>query len=162
MTKHYKAPWSTLLIIVSLFVTILCVSAALGLIVYGRGLIQLIALLPLSIIFGTALFTVRGYQITPEAIFVNRLFWKTPLPIDDLESVEYVPNAMRRSLRVFGNGGLFAFTGSYNNNLLGSYRAFVTDLHLTVILKFPTHIVVISPARPEEFVQDICSIRLSA
>ncbi|HBD11791.1 MAG TPA: hypothetical protein DCZ13_06560, partial [Porticoccaceae bacterium] len=156
--KNYKAPWSKLLIIVSTLVTALCVAAAIGLISCGRGLVKCLALLPLAIMFGAALFTVRGYQVTPGAILVRRLFWKTCLPLVDLVSAQYVPNAMRRSLRAFGNGGLFSITGSFNNKTLGAYRAYVTDLHRTVVLRFSSHTVVVSPSKPEEFVLDVCAM----
>ncbi len=43
---------------------------------------------------------------------------------------------MRGSLRLFGNGGMFSITGLYRNRALGNYRAFVTDLKKTVVLRF--------------------------
>ena len=62
---------------------------------------------------------------------------------------------MRRSLRTFGNGGGFSFSGFYYNKRLGSYRAFVTDLHRTVVLRYAKRRVVVSPAAPEDFVRDL-------
>jgi len=62
---------------------------------------------------------------------------------------------MRGSIRTFGNGGLFSFTGFYRNRLLGAYRAFVTDPRQAVVLRFPKRNVVVSPGAPEEFVRDL-------
>jgi hypothetical protein len=115
-------------------------------------------LFPLAIVCGSALFTIRGYSVTPEAILVHRPFWTTRLPLAALKSAQFKPDAMRRSLRTFGNGGLFSFTGFFRNGSLGAYRAFVTDPHRTVVLHFPTRTIVVSPSAPEDFVQDIGAV----
>ena len=62
---------------------------------------------------------------------------------------------MRGSLRLFGNGGIFSITGLFRNRALGNYRAFVTDLKRTVVLRFPERIIVVSPECPEKFVAEI-------
>ena len=153
--KTYKAPWSTSLIAISTLATLLCVGIAIGIISENRGLRSSIALLPLALIGGGALFTIRGYTLTPEAILVHRLFWTTRLSLAGLQSAQFEPDAMRWSLRTFGNGGLFSFTGFYRNKAWGAYRAFVTDPHRTVVLRFTKRTVVISPSAPEEFVHDL-------
>jgi Bacterial PH domain len=119
------------------------------------GMPPWVALLPIAIICSAALFTIRGYTLTPNAILVHRLFWTTRLPMADLQSAQFDPSAMRSSIRTFGNGGLFSFTGFFRNKQLGAYQAFVTDPHRTVVLHFSHRTVVVSPAAPEEFVHDI-------
>jgi len=153
--KHYKAPWSTSLIIISSLVTVLCAGIAISFILSSRGPLSLFAWAPLAIIFGSALFTIRGYTVTSDAILIQRLFWTTRLPLTGLQSAQFQPNAMRGSLRTFGNGGLFSFTGFFRNKALGAYRAFVTDPHRTVVLCFPSRNMVVSPSAPEEFVHEI-------
>lgn len=153
--KSYKAPWSASLIIISSLTTILCVGIALGMIWSSRGILPWVALLPLAIVCGGALFTIRGYSVILDAILVHRLFWTTRLPLAGLQSAQFEPDAMRWSLRTFGNGGLFSFTGFFRNKSLGAYRAFVTDPHRTVVLRYSARTVVVSPAAPEEFVHDL-------
>jgi hypothetical protein len=153
--KNYKAPWSISLVLVSSLTTILCISVAVVLIWRGHGMRRWVALLPLAIVFGGALSTIRGYTVTPGAILVQRLLWTTRLPLADLQSAEFKPDVMRWSIRTFGNGGLFSFTGFFRNKALGAYRALVTDPHRTVVLRFATRTVVVSPSAPEEFVHDI-------
>jgi len=111
--------------------------------------------LPLLILPGAALFAIRGYAIEPNALAIRRLLWTTRLPLSGLQSAEAVPNVMRGSLRLFGNGGMFSITGLYRNRALGNYRAFVTDLKKTVVLRFPKRTVVVSPENPEQFVAEI-------
>ncbi len=134
---------------------ILCVGISTGMIWKLGGLPRVVAVLPLAILFGSALFTIRGYTITSDAILVQRLFWTTRLPRAGLQSAQFEPSAMRSSLRTFGNGGLFSFTGFFRNKGLGAYQAFVTDPNQTVVLRFSNRTVVVSPAAPEEFVRDI-------
>ena len=153
--KNFKAPWSTSLIIISSLVTFVCAGMAIGFILSGRGPLALVAWVPLAIILGSALFTIRGYTLTPDAILIHRLFWTTRLPLIGLQSAKFEPDAMRGSIRTFGNGGLFSFTGFFRNKALGAYRAFVTDLHRTVVLRFPSRTVVVSPSTPEEFIHEI-------
>jgi hypothetical protein len=113
------------------------------------------SILPIAFVIISAFFTISGYSITPGYILVHRLFWVTRLPLSDLQSAQFEPAAMQRSIRTFGNGGLFSITGFFRNSLLGKYRAFVTDQNLTVVLRFSERTVVISPAEPEEFVNEL-------
>jgi len=160
MMKHYEAPWSTSLIITSVFTTVICLGvsagaaweAATG---HQPGSLRWVVLLPLIILFGCALFTVRGYEITSDAILVQRLLWSTALPRAGLESARVEPEIMRGSLRTFGSGGAFSFTGFYYNKRLGSYRAYVTDPRRPVVLRYASRRVVLSPAAPEDFVHDL-------
>jgi hypothetical protein len=64
-------------------------------------------------------FMIGCYSITDDAILIRRLFWATRLDRHKLESAEAVPNAMRKSLRIFGNGGGLFFTGWYWNKSIG-------------------------------------------
>jgi hypothetical protein len=158
--KHYEAPWSTSLIVVSLLTTVVCLGVPVGawLNVAGKhppGALGYVVLLPLVILFGTALFTIRGYSISSDSILVHRLLWQTVLPRAGLESAEVEPEAMRGSIRTFGNGGAFSFTGFYYNKRLGSYRAYVTDPRRCVVLRYANRRVVLSPATPEDFVSDL-------
>ena len=53
------------------------------------------------------------------------------------------------------NGGFFSFTGYFRNKELGSYRAFMTDRRRALVIRFPASVIVISPERPENFVDTI-------
>jgi hypothetical protein len=152
--RNYKAPWGISLIVVSSLATVLCAGIAIGFILSGIRALQWMASLPLAILVGGGMSTIRGYAVTPDAILVRRLFWTTRLPLTGLKSAQFEPDAMRGSIRTFGNGGLFSLSGSFSNKGLGAYRALVTDMHRTVVLRFPSRTVVISPAAPEEFVHD--------
>lgn len=151
MTKTYRAPWGKALSWISAALAALAVA-------YPIGLSRLPSvpgwapwIVPLFVL-ACLPFVVRSYTITPDALLIRRLFWSTRLDLASLTSVESVPKAMRRSLRTCGNGGGFSFTGWYWSRTHGAYRAFVTDLDRTVVLRFGKRTVVVSPEDPDEFV----------
>lgn len=149
--NYYKAPWGLSLIIVSSLLTVLCLGAAYMSCMQSH---PLFALLMLALPASFALFSIRGYTVTPDAILIHRLFWATRLPLAGLQSARFQPRAMRWSMRC-GNGGFFSITGFFRSKLLGNYRAFVTDLRQTVVLRYTGHTVVVSPFSAQEFVHEL-------
>jgi len=147
--KAFTAPWSRLLIIVSVLAAALCLAIA---ITRFSGALSFI---PIVTMAGCALFTVRGYAITPEDNVVRRLFWNTRLPRIGLVSATFSPSAMKGSIRRFGNGGLFSFTGWFRNRELGNYRAFATDMTRSVVLRYPGKTIVVTPGDVEGFVREL-------
>lgn len=115
--------------------------------------------LPLLILFVGSFFTIRGYVLTKDALFVQRLGWNSKVDLAGLNSAEADPKAMTRPIRTFGNGGLFCFAGYFRSKKLGSYRAFATDPKRSVVLKFPNRTIVVTPEEPEEFVAKIKELR---
>ncbi|HEY7318701.1 MAG TPA: PH domain-containing protein [Candidatus Binatia bacterium] len=158
--NQFRAPWSKSLIVSSIFATLVCLGVSYGMWTLPiNGPLQplrfWLGMLPWAIILLCALFTVRGYSIANNDLLVDRLLWKTRVPLRELMSVKFDPEATRRSIRTFGNGGFFSFTGYFRNQELGSYRAFMTDRRHAVILRFPSSVIVISPDPPEDFVNRI-------
>ena len=154
--KFYAAPWSKLLVVASSFLTVLCLGIAFVAAEHSSGAASWLAWLPVVLTFACALFAIRGYTVTPDDILVHRLFWTTRLSRSGLESARFEPNAMRSSIRTFGNGGFFSFSGFYWNKALGVYRAFVTDPRRAVVLRYSSkRTLVLSPATPEDFIQNL-------
>ncbi len=153
----FKAPWSPTVTIITGLTVLLMLGITLSLvrisIKQNFTMMFLAAMIPLLILLITALFSVRGYLVTNQTLQIARLGWFTEVPLVHLESAIYDPHAMNHSLRIFGNGGLFAFTGRFRNKKLGLYQAYATDPSLSVVLKFPKKTVVVTPQRPEQFVE---------
>lgn len=106
---------------------------------------------PFAIGFGPLLFVIRGYELTPGTLYVKRLLWRTPIDLGGLGSVTIDPNAMAKSLRTFGNGGLFSVSGRFFSRKLGRYRAYATNPKKSVALRFANHVAVVTPHDPEAF-----------
>lgn len=114
----------------------------------------LVAVPFLALVAGAA-FIVRGYVLTDSALVIQRMGWVNRLDLSRLTSAEVDPDALRGSLRLFGNGGFFSFTGWFRNKKLGVYRAYATDTKRIVVLRFAEKTVVITPDDPQKFVQKI-------
>ncbi len=123
---HFKAPWGRTLLIISILTTLVMLGAA---IILSLG------------------------QHQPWLI--RRLWWNTVLPFDDIRSVQAEPLALSSSFRTCGNGGLYSFTGFYWSKQLGHFRAYVTDLNRTVIVRMKTRTAVLSPEDPEAFARTV-------
>ncbi|GAA5126006.1 hypothetical protein JIN84_14940 [Luteolibacter yonseiensis] len=151
--KTYKAPWGTALKVISGFLVLLTIGLVAGPLILPDVIPRFDSgwLLP---VFVAALlpFMVLGYEVTEEAILIRRPFWKTRLSRKGLMSATVEPRAMSRSIRTCGNGGGFSFTGWYWKSGMGTFRAYVTDLDRTVVLRFEKRTVVVSPGEPEDFV----------
>src|ERR1043166_8441610 len=116
--EKFSAPWGRGLRTISISVTALMV----GLMVIGMTNPRLpgIAMLPLSILpvlllGGTAALMVLGYEIEDGFLVIRRPGWATRAPLAGLREALMNPTAMRGSIRIFGNGGMFSFTGLFWN-----------------------------------------------
>lgn len=160
--KHFRAPWCAALIVISIFATPLCFGIAFGTPLlpqpkHGGEIGMMLRWLPLAMMPVCAFYTIRGYTITPDAILVHRLFWSTRLPRTGLQSATFDPKAMCKSLRACGNGGFYSITGWYWNKTLKSYRAYVTNPKLSVVLRYENRRILVSSENPEDFVRALNS-----
>ena len=155
--KQFAAPWGRLLKGTSIFVIVLfaAIIASDSFILRATRVASWVHPATvgglLAVLLGCLPFVIRGYIITDEGILIRRLWWDTVLPKKNIISVEVVPNAMSKSLRTCGNGGLFSFTGFYWNKQIGHYRAYVNDLNRTVVVRTKKRTAVLSPDDPQAF-----------
>lgn len=98
-----------------------------------------------------ALFTIRGYRLDERGLHVERLFWSDRIALDGLRKAWADHEATAKSMRLFGNSGLFCIAGLFTNRKLGRYRAFATDLPRAIVLEFASRKIVVTPGDPWEF-----------
>lgn len=158
--QHFSAaPWTNALKLISALATILLI--AVGTVAYNRIMVfagfphllglAIVFIFPAILVF-SLLFMVTGYAVEGNVLHVERLFWSTHISLDGLSKVWFEPAVGKGSIRIFGNGGLYSFTGVYHNEALGRYRLFATDFTRAVVLVLPQRKVVITPASPEVFI----------
>jgi hypothetical protein len=159
---HFStAPWATCVKLGSSLGTVALVAAgyAASRAIPPSGLAHLfgsvVACVPPAIALGAALFAVRGYELGPAHLRVQRLLWTTELTLVGLQRVWHDPEAMKGSLRLFGNGGMFSITGLYRNRALGRYRAFATDPKSSVVLVQRNRVLIVTPVDPRAFVEAV-------
>ncbi len=147
--RYFQAPWGWSLWTVT-------VAAGGGLVIGAAvsGSLWVQVLLG-SILLGTLVFSVRGYSVQGGQIHIHRLGWTTRFDLEELQDVDMQPGVMNGSIRTFGNGGLFGFTGWYRNSTLGSYRAYATTGENAVVLHTDDGPVVVTPDDPAAFVEAV-------
>jgi len=116
---------------------------------FGLG----VALLPVALLLGSLFFIVGGYAVEGSDLYIERLVSSTRIPLDGLSKAWAEPAVCKGSIRVFGNGGLFSFTGWFYSKKLGRYRLFATDFSHAVVLVLPRRVVVVTPADPQAFIE---------
>ncbi|HVC11541.1 MAG TPA: PH domain-containing protein [Burkholderiales bacterium] len=158
--QHFPAaPWPKALKVSSGIATVLLAGVEFGatktIPPYGLAHLvgTLVAWLPPALLAGAGLFAVTGYDADASTLRVRRLLWSTVIPLEGLTRVWHDPQAIRHSIKVFGNGGMFAFTGLYRSKTLGRYRLFATDPASAVVLQLARRTLVITPSSPHAFVQ---------
>lgn len=155
--NEFGAPWGTMLKVMSTFGTVVLLAVPVAVLIsmkQGKEAWVGVAIPAgcLVVLLLSLLFTVRNYTVSGSMLLVRRLLWSTRVDLSGLRSARVESNAMRGSIRTFGNGGLFSFSGRYRSRTLGSFRAFVTDLSGCVVLELDSGKVVVSPDNPEFFV----------
>jgi hypothetical protein len=155
--NKFSAPWSKQLTLMTIVCHVICIGiAVIGMVSPGHPVTRLsMIVLPLLVLISGSLFMIRGYTLNNGRLIVHRLGWDSLVDLASLASVVHDPSAMSGSVRTAGNGGLFAFCGWFYNRKLGSYRAFGTDPHRAVVLRFANRVVVVTPDAPERLVDEI-------
>lgn len=177
---HFKARWGAPLILMTLLATAMLVLVPVGCWMmldkigdFARStkaappeLLKFAMLLmvfaPVVSVLICAFYMVRGYVVTDDSVIVLRLGWGTPLNLRRLISAEVDPEALKKSMRIFGNSGLFAFTGIYRNQKLGVFRVYATDASRAVVLRFSDRTVVVTPDDPQKFVAEVKPLGVSS
>ena len=152
---EFSAPWSRSLRLLTTFsvVILLTVAMAGGLLGPRQSWVVRVAMVgaPLAVLLGALVFMVRGYVLTDSGIEVRRLGWSTALPFAGLVAVSGAPQGLRGSLRLFGNGGLFAISGRF--------RAYATDPERAVLLRYRDgKQVVVTPHDVQHFIVRVRSL----
>jgi PH (Pleckstrin Homology) domain-containing protein len=156
MALEFRAPWSGSLKTASRIAVIILLGIAVA------GIVLMPARLPWVRVFMVAapacflvsalLFMVSGYRLSATALEIQRPLWTTTYALAELVSVAGDTDALHGSLRVFGNGGLFSFTGIFWNKRLGLFHAYGTDPERAVVMKFRTRMIVVTPDDTQHFI----------
>ena len=158
----FKAPWCKALTYITVGTGIVITAGIIILLIVAQlqpnPFFYFMALFLVVTAIASAAFMVRSYEIVGDRLVIQRLGWQTEIALNNLTSATYDPEAMEKSLRLFGNGGFFAFVGKFRNQKLGNYDAYATAPRLSVVLKIGDQkTIVITPEKPEQFVENLPS-----
>lgn len=152
---QFGAPWGRFVMITTACTILLCLVPTLLLSLRSGSPGTLVWLSPfcIGLLISCFLLSVTGFTLREGRLLIHRIGWATSFDLATLAGFEANPHAMVGSIRLFGNGGLFAFIGWYRNPLLGVYRAYVTNPAHAVVLDFGGKKIVVSPDDPAAFVE---------
>lgn len=92
-------------------------------------------LLLVGIFFYCYLFRITGYRVSREEVVICRPAGERRIPIAEIAEV-VIPtrDSMRWTLRTFGNGGIFGYTGKFANSTYGAMTWYATRTNKTILL----------------------------
>jgi len=80
-------------------------------------------------------FRVTGYVVDRERITIRRPAGEKHILIKEVEKVVLPETgSLRRSIRTFGNGGIFGYTGSFANSTYGSMTWYATRIDKSILI----------------------------
>jgi hypothetical protein len=107
----------------------------------------------LALFVGIWLVAIRGYALEPGVLRVARPLWSTSHSLAGLHAAARDPEALRFTLLGFGNNGFFAVNGWRKVEPYGWCRVLATDPANAVVLRAAGATYIVTPDRPDEFVQ---------
>ncbi|MBT3983893.1 MAG: hypothetical protein HOE90_21230 [Bacteriovoracaceae bacterium] len=156
---YFKARWGNALKAISIFCTLVLLSVPI--IVYVAQSAQInatttaVSLLSISALIGCIPFSVRGYRVETNELVILRTFHRDFIPIGEITSIEKIERLPKFTLRVFGNGGLFSFSGNYWSKGIGHFKAYVTNFDNLVMVTAAQKKMLISPDQPDELIAQV-------
>ncbi len=157
----FEAPWDARIKLVTGLV--LLVLAGVGVALYvsftaaaeSKSALVVLELLLVAIVVASYALSPRGYRVEANAVVIRRPVGSIRIPVDRIRRVERLESeAIKKAVRTLGNDGLFGLYGRFRNRTLGAFRMYVTDRSKLVLLE-ADHLYVLSPDRPEIFVETV-------
>lgn len=169
MHRFAVAPWSTSLKVMSAFSLVILagvpwfVKRVVPPVGITNWVVPFVTWICAAVVVGAVPFVVTGYEVDHNHLVVHRLlWWPARIDIRGLTRVWHDPAVVRGSLRLFGNGGLFSFSGLFYNRALGRYRLFATDPKRAVVMVQPAGTVAVTPDDPDAFLRVVRELFPSA
>jgi hypothetical protein len=160
--RRFPMSWSTGLRVTSgLFVAVLVAALVLPVLLGPRtGPVAWLLLAALAVTLPTWALAPRGLAVGGAQLLVERRAWRpVRIPLSSIEEVgELPPGLARGSLRIGASGGAFGYYGRFRNAALGTYRMYATRTERLVLLRGGGATWLVSPDRPEAFVEAVLAV----
>lgn len=103
------------------------------------------------------LYMPRWYIVSPKGILTGRRISDVLIPIEAIDNARTVTEEeMGFAIRLFGNGGVFGFTGYYFSRKMGRMRLYATrKSHYVLIIGNENKKIIVTPDNPEAMVDAI-------
>ncbi|MFI5196724.1 MAG: PH domain-containing protein [Chitinophagales bacterium] len=115
----------------------------------------IVAILLPTLVIAMYLLKTIAVIVDENAITIERKIRPVVINFSDIRSVKRVEN-MRYTIRTFGNGGVFGYTGLYYKKGIGSMRWYCTQRKNYILIeKTNNKKIVITPDDPDSLMKDI-------
>jgi len=120
--------------------------------IYINGLI-IAALIMLIILVFCYLYAPTSFEISDSRLIVYRNYGK--IEFNRVTNCRIIEEKVPFTLRLWGNGGVFAGTGIFWNKLYGVFRMYITHAKQSefVVVETERQIIIISPENPKMFIE---------
>jgi len=115
----------------------------------------------IGIMLGMYFFRIMAITLNDTSLTIERQIKPVNINYQDIKSVRKVQDEeMKMTIRTFGNGGLFGYTGLYYNKKLGSMNWYCTQRkNYILIVKTNNKQLVITPDDPDSFMRELRLIK---
>ena len=153
MTKFSASTSTTVKIVTTLIILMLAGFVAMALLDDSK--LSLVPAAILLLVIGLSYyFSITKYEMDRNQLIIRRPFDSVSISLENLQSVERIAKKdLRWTVRTFGIGGLFSYTGTFWNKQLGSMTWYVTRMDKAVLLENGNQKIVISPDDPRKFLE---------
>ena len=120
--------------------------------IYINGLI-IAALIMLIILIFCYLYAPTLFEISDNSLIVYRNFGEKEF--NHVTNCRVIEEEVPFTIRLWGNGGVFAGTGIFWNKLYGVFRKYITHAKQSefVVVETERQIIIISPEKPKMFIE---------
>ena len=166
MEQKFSASLGTISIVVTVLLALMGLLTPLLIVPSGEqepDLIWVCAIFPglLFIILTVSyLFMPRWYLVSPKGLRIGRRISDVLIPIEAIDNARTVTEEeMGFAIRLFGNGGVFGFTGYYFSRKMGRMRLYATrKSNYVLIIRKGNKKIIVTPDNPEAMVEAIKGI----
>ncbi len=106
---------------------------------------------------GSYLFRITAYELTNDQLIIHRPFKNKIIELSEIHKAELLPKeALKWTIRTFGNGGLFGFYGKFSNTKLGGMTWYATRRNNMLLLRMKDgKKIVITPDETQQFIETL-------
>ncbi|QES87391.1 PH domain-containing protein [Rhizosphaericola mali] len=114
----------------------------------------LISIFLISTYFYSFLSKPKNYELTKTDIIIRRFIFTKIIDREEVEKVELLDaDRVKGIYRIFGNGGLWGYVGTFSSRRLGIFQAYMTGFHNLILIQLKNDKkIVISPYDTREFI----------
>lgn len=114
------------------------------------------SLVGFGLLLTTYFWHIKNYEVTESGIVIHRPIGSKLIGFSNIKHVDNVKNDdLGFLLRLFGNGGLFGFTGLFKSRFYGDLTFYATQKRNYIIVETNLKKYVLTPDEPLEFVKSL-------